>query len=93
MIGGIVIVVVLLFVCFLIMIWWDIIWSNCYWKELEEVNKCVEVLLEVCEKLMFVIIYDFKVFLGFIIGYMDLLIGLIMDERQCFYLDNMKSFL
>lgn len=60
---------------------WDTIWSNCHWKEPEEVNKCVEVSPEVCEKPTSVTIYDPKVFPGLTTGHMDPPIGPIMDER------------
>lgn len=90
-IGGIAIAAVLLSACFLIMIWRDITRSNRYRKELEEANKRAEALLEAREKLMLAITHDFKAPLGSIIGYTDLLTGLTTDERQRFYLDNMKS--
>ena len=85
------IIAVLLSACFLIMIWRDITRSNRYRKELEEANKRAEALLEAREKLMLAITHDFKAPLGSIIGYTDLLTGLTTDERQRFYLDNMKS--
>lgn len=90
-IGSIAVAAVLLSACFLIMIWRDITRSNRYRRELEEANKRAEMLLEAREKLMLAITHDFKAPLGSIIGYTDLLTGLITDERQRFYLDNMKS--
>lgn len=90
-IGGIAVAAVLLSACFLIMIWRDITRSNRYRRELEEANKRAEALLEAREKLMLAITHDFKAPLGSIIGYTDLLSGLTTDERQRFYLDNMKS--
>ena len=43
------------------------------------------------EKLMLAITHDFKAPLGSIMGYTELLSRLTEDERQRFYLDNMKS--
>lgn len=39
---------------------------------------------------MLAITHDFKAPLGSIMGYADLLSRLTVDERQRFYLDNMK---
>ncbi len=90
-IGGIAVGAVLLSALFLILIWRDITRSNRYRAELEEANRRAEDLLEAREKLMLAITHDFKAPLGSIIGYTDLLVRLTEDERQRFYLDNMKS--
>ncbi|WP_321333269.1 ATP-binding protein [uncultured Bacteroides sp.] len=82
---------VLLSAVFLILIWRDITRSNRYRKELEKANRRTEGLLEAREKLMLTITHDFKAPLGSIMGYTDLLSRLVADERQKFYLDNMKS--
>ena len=58
---------------------------------MEDANRRAEDLLEAREKLMLAITHDFKAPLGSIIGYTDLLVRLTEDERQRFYLDNMKS--
>ena len=76
---------------FLILIWRDITRSNRYRKQLEEANRRTAELLEAREKLMLAITHDFKAPLGSIIGYADLLSNLTTDERQRFYLDNMKG--
>lgn len=89
--GGIAIGAVLLSGLFLILIWRDITRSNRYRRELEEANRRAEELLEAREKLMLAITHDFKAPLGSIMGYADLLSRLTTDERQRFYLDNMKS--
>lgn len=89
--GGIAIGAVLLSGVFLILIWRDITRSNRYRRELEEANRRAEELLEAREKLMLAITHDFKAPLGSIMGYADLLSRLTTDERQRFYLDNMKS--
>lgn len=90
-IGGIAVGAVLLSAFFLIIIWRDITRSNRYRRELEEANCRAEDLLNAREKLMLTITHDIKAPLGSIIGYIDLLARLTEDERQRFYLDNMKS--
>lgn len=90
-IGAIAVGAVLLSTVFLILIWRDITRSNRYRKELEKANRRAEELLEAREKLMLTITHDFKAPLGSIMGYTDLLSRLVADERQKFYLDNMKS--
>ena len=65
--------------------------SNRYRRQLEEANKRAEDLLIAREKLMLAITHDFKAPLGSIMGYTELLSRLTEDERQRFYLDNMKS--
>lgn len=90
-IGGIAVGAVLLSAFFLILIWRDIARSNRYRRQLEEANHRAEELLETREKLMLAITHDFKAPLGSIMGYTDLLARLTEDERQRFYLDNMKS--
>lgn len=90
-IGGIAVGAVLLSAFFLILIGRDITRSNLYRKQLEEANKRAEDLLVAREKLMLTITHDFKAPLGSIMGYAELLSRLTQDERQQFYLDNMKS--
>ncbi|WP_455585768.1 ATP-binding response regulator [Bacteroides sp.] len=90
-IGGIAVGAVLLSVFFLIIIWRDLTRSARYRRELEEANRRAEELLNAREKLMLAITHDFKAPLGSIMGYTDLLARLTKDERQRFYLDNMKS--
>ncbi|WP_303014222.1 ATP-binding protein [uncultured Bacteroides sp.] len=82
---------VLLSVFFLTLIIRDISRSNRYRRQLEEANKRAEDLLVAREKLMLAITHDFKAPLGSIMGYVELLSRLTEDERQRFYLDNMKS--
>lgn len=90
-IGGIAIGAVLLSAFFLIIIGRDITRSNRYRRELEEARRRAEALLASREKLMLAITHDFKAPLGSIMGYADLLSRLTVDERQRFYLDNMKT--
>lgn len=90
-IAGIAIGAVLLSAFFLVLIVRDISRSNRYRRQLEEANKRAEDLLVAREKLMLAITHDFKAPLGSIMGYTELLSRLTEDERQRFYLDNMKS--
>ena len=90
-IGGIAVGAVLLSAFFLILIMRDISRSNRYRQQLEVANKRAEDLLIAREKLMLAITHDFKAPLGSIRGYTELLSRLTEDERQRFYLDNMKS--
>lgn len=90
-IGGIAAGAVLLAVLFLILSVRDISRSNRYRRELEEARRRAEDLLATREKLMLAITHDFKAPLGSIMGYADLLSRLTVDERQRFYLDNMKT--
>ena len=90
-IGGIAVGAVLLSAFFLILIMRDISRSTRYRQQLEVANKRAEDLLVAREKLMLAITHDFKAPLGSIMGYTELLSRLTEDERQRFYLDNMKS--
>ncbi len=89
--GGIAVGAVLLAALFLIIIGRDITRSNRYRRELEESRRRAEELLATREKLMLAITHDFKAPLGSIMGYADLLSRLTVDERQRFYLNNMKT--
>lgn len=90
-IGGIAVGAVLIAVLFLMLSVRDISRSNRYRRELEEARRRAEDLLATREKLMLAITHDFKAPLGSIMGYADLLARLTVDERQRFYLDNMKA--
>lgn len=85
------ILAVLLMLIFFTIIWRDITRSNHYRKELEKAKLYAENLLAAREKLMLTITHDIKAPAGSIIGYIDLLIRLVQDRRQQFYLHNMKS--
>lgn len=69
----------------------DITRNNHYRRELEKAKLYAENLLVAREKLMLTITHDTKAPAGSIIGYIDLLIRLVRDRRQQFYLSNMKS--
>lgn len=85
------ILAVLLVLIFFTIIWRDITRSNHYRKELGKAKLYAENLLVAREKLMLTITHDIKAPAGSIIGYIDLLIRLVQDRRQQFYLHNMKS--
>ena len=85
------ILAVLLVLIFFTIIWRDITRSNHYRKELEKAKLYAENLLVARDKLMLTITHDIKAPAGSIIGYIDLLIRLVQDRRQQFYLHNMKS--
>ena len=69
----------------------DITREKHYRKELEKSKLYAENLLMAREKLMLTITHDIKAPAGSIIGYIDLLVRLVKDKRQLFYLNNMKS--
>lgn len=89
--ANIAILAVLVILIFFIIICRDITRSNHYRKELEKAKSYAENLLVARKKLMLTITHDIKAPAGSIIGYIDLLIRLVQDKRQLFYLDNMKS--
>ena len=90
-IAGIAAGAVVLSAFFLVIIGRDVARSNRYRRQLEEARHRAETLLATREKLMLAITHDFKAPLGSIMGYADLLSRLTVDERQRFYLDNMKN--
>lgn len=90
-ISGIAIGSAFLATLFLILIWRDITKSNHYRRELEIAKQKAENLLVSREKLMLTITHDIKAPVGSIIGYTDLLSRLMTEERQRFYLDNMRA--
>lgn len=82
---------VILVLVFFSIIWHDLTRSNHYRRELEKSKLYAENLLIAREKLMLTITHDIKAPAGSIIGYLDLLIRLVKDKRQLFYLNNMQS--
>lgn len=74
---------------FLILI--DLIRISRYRRKLEKAKEDAEELLRVRERLIMTITHDFKAPLSSIIGYADLLARLIGDERQKFYMSNIRS--
>ncbi len=89
--GGVAIGAVVLSLLFFTVIWRDITRSNRYRRELEAARRKAEELVEAREKLMLTITHDFKAPLSSVIGFTDLLSRLTVEERQRFYLENMKQ--
>lgn len=89
--GAIAILAVLLVIVFFVIISRDLTRSNHYRKELEKAKLYAENLLIARERLMLTITHDIKAPAGSIIGYIDLLLRLVNDKRQKFYLTNMKT--
>lgn len=89
--AGISVAAIILVLVFFTIIWRDLTRSYHYRRELEKARDYAEDLLRAREKLMLTITHDIKAPAGSIIGYTDLLERLIIDKRQMFYLENMKS--
>ena len=89
--GTIATIAVALALLFFIIVWRDFTRSNHYRKELEKSKQYAENLLAAREKLMLTITHDIKAPAGSIIGYIDLLLRLVHDQRQQFYLRNMQG--
>lgn len=85
------IIAIVLVVVFLFLIERDILRSHHYRQELEKAKRRAEELLTTREKLMLTITHDIKAPVGSILGYIDLMNRLLKEERQRFYLQNMKS--
>ena len=75
------ILAVILVLVFFAIIWRDITRSNHYRKELEKAKLYAENLLVAREKLMLTITHDIKAPAGSIIGYIDLLIRLVKEQK------------
>lgn len=90
-VAGIAIFSVLLAIAFLTIIGRDLTRSNHYRRELEKAKKRAEDLLVAREKLMLTITHDIKAPVGSILGYIDLLDRITVEDRQRFYLNNMQS--
>ena len=69
----------------------DIWQSKYYRKQLENAKLLAENLLKSREKLMLTISHDIRAPLSSIIGYIELLLRRHPDERQAYYLENMRG--
>lgn len=76
---------------FLFFIWRDITRSQYYRKQLEKAKQYAEDLLHSREKLMLTISHDIRAPLSSIIGYIELLEHLGLNERERYYLENMTG--
>ena len=91
LIAGIAIVSVVIAFLFLFFISRDISRSKYYRMQLEKAKQVAESLLRSREKLMLTISHDIRAPLSSIIGYIELLLRRHPDERQRYYLENMKG--
>lgn len=91
LIGGIAIVSVIIVLVFLFFISRDISRSKYYRMQLEKAMLVAENLLRSREKLMLTISHDIRAPLSSIIGYIELLSRRRPDDRQRYYLENMKG--
>lgn len=91
LIGGIAIASVVIAVLFLFFIARDISRSQYYRMQLEKAKKYAEDLLHSREKLILTISHDIRAPLSSIIGYIELLLRRHPDERQQYFLENMKA--
>lgn len=91
LIGGIAIVSVIIAALFLFFIARDISRSKYYRMQLEKAKQYAEDLLRSREKLILTISHDIRAPLSSIIGYIELLLRRNPDERQQYFLENMKG--
>lgn len=90
-IAVIAVIAILVAILFLLLIWGDISKSQHYRRQLEKAKKQAEDLLVSREKLMLTITHDIKAPVGSILGYIELLGNMTDDQRQQYYLENMKG--
>ncbi|MCD7971337.1 MAG: ATP-binding protein [Candidatus Azobacteroides sp.] len=87
---GVISLVIGIMIFFLYVITRDISKSRYYRQKLEKANRYAEDLLQAREKLMLMMSHDIRAPLSSITGYIDLFEGLNPNERQKYYLENMK---
>lgn len=90
-IGYVAIVSVIIVILFLFIIARDISRSKYYRMQLERAKQYAEDLLHSREKLILTISHDIRAPLSSIIGYIELLLRRHPDERQRYFLENMKG--
>ena len=90
-ISWIAIIACVLVVFFVVLIINDITQSQRYRRELEAAKTYTERLLHNREKLMLTVTHDIKSPLSSIIGYIELLNNTQLEERQHYFLKNMKG--
>lgn len=91
LIGGIGVVSVGIALVFMFLIGRDVSRSRYYRIQLEKAKKYAEDLLRSREKLILTISHDIRAPLSSIIGYIELLLRRHPDERQRYFLENMKG--
>ena len=90
-VSWIAIIACVLVILFVFLILSDISQSQRYRKQLEEAKQYTEQLLHNREKLMLTVTHDIKSPLSSIISYIELLNNTRLEERQHYFLQNMKS--
>lgn len=90
-IAWIVVAALILIIFFCSFILRDLSRSQRYRKELEAAKRYTDQLLESREKLMLTVTHDIKSPLGSVMGYIELLHNTRIDERQRYFLKNMKG--
>ena len=90
-IAWIAIISCVLVIVFISLIISDISQSQRYRKALEEAKSFTEKLLQSREQLMLTVTHDIKAPLSSIMGYIELLNNTSLEERQRYFLQNMKS--
>lgn len=91
LIGGIGVVSVGIALVFMVLIGRDVSRSRYYRMQLEKAKKYAEDLLHSREKLILTISHDIRAPLSSIIGYIELLLRRRPDERQRYFLENMRG--
>lgn len=91
LIGGIGLVSVGIALVFMLLIGRDVSRSQYYRMQLEKAKKYAEDLLRSREKLILTISHDIRAPLSSIIGYIELLLRRRPDERQRYFLENMRG--
>lgn len=69
----------------------DLLLENRYRREIEKARRKALDLLSARERLMLTITHDIKAPAGSVLGYSDLLFRLVKDERQKFYIENLRN--
>lgn len=69
----------------------DLLLEFRYRREIEAARKKALDLLSARERLMLTITHDIKAPAGSVLGYSDLLLRLVKDERQKFYIENLRG--
>lgn len=82
---------VILAAIFMAFIGRDLLLESRYRKEIEEARRKALDLLSSRERLMLTITHDIKAPAGSVLGYSDLLLRLVKDERQKFYIENLRG--
>ncbi len=76
---------------FMLIIGRELFLESRYRKEIEEARRKAYSLMRSRERLMLTITHDIKAPAGSVLGYSDLLLRLVKDERQKLYVENLRS--